>query len=132
MGEPVVGEEKSDAKDGEKEQSGSKGGLKEELGSKEVEIEGNIVEEEDGNVTRHGKSESVKLVELGELKESKGEDWSLKGKIFSGKTTSLELRYWWLERSRSLYPFTLGGYPRKTQALDLGSNLVRWPAGVEA
>ena len=35
---------------------------------------GNIVEEEDGNVTRHGKSESVKLVELGELKESKGED----------------------------------------------------------
>ena len=38
MGEPVVGEEKSDAKDGEKEQSGSKGGLKEELGSKEVEI----------------------------------------------------------------------------------------------
>jgi hypothetical protein len=72
MGEPVVGEEKSDAKDGEKEQSGSKGGLKEELGSKEVEIEGNIVEEEDGNVTRHGKSESVKLVELGELKEVKG------------------------------------------------------------
>lgn len=62
--------------------------------------------------------------------EEEFSEW--KGKTLSWKITSLETKYWWVCRSRSLYPFTPGGYPKKTQAVALGSNLVLWLERLEA